>query len=106
ARGRDILTMLADVRGEVFRETDGKQVPWEHTSLMGPVVLNAAPEVKPPPLSGVPPPSTALPTPQSTEAERAWAEIKQTTSIPTLEAFIRRFPNTFYGDLAAERLAE
>ena len=42
APGRDILSALAAVRGEVVRVTNGKQVPWEHTSLLGPVVLNAA----------------------------------------------------------------
>ncbi|MDX2156278.1 MAG: caspase domain-containing protein [Hyphomicrobiaceae bacterium] len=37
--GRDILTTLAVVRGTVVKSTNGKQVPWEHTSLLGPVVL-------------------------------------------------------------------
>jgi hypothetical protein len=44
--------------------------------------------------------------PQSSEAERAWALAKDTTSIPALEAFIRRFGDTYYGDLAKVRMAE
>jgi len=40
------------------------------------------------------------------EAERAWALMKDKTSIPALEAFIRRFGDTYYGDLAKVRLAE
>jgi hypothetical protein len=98
--GQDILTLLAAVRGDVVRETDGKQVPWEHTSLLGPVVLKAK-QVAP-----APPPPVAAPTPQSTEAERAWGEIRTSKSIPDLEAFIRRFGDTFYGDLAKTRLAQ
>jgi hypothetical protein len=42
----------------------------------------------------------------SSEAERAWALVKDTTSPAALEAFIRRFGDTFYGDLAKARLAE
>jgi hypothetical protein len=48
---------------------------------------------------------------QPTEAERTavakevWAAAKDTTSIPALEAFVRRFGDTYYGDLAKVRLA-
>ena len=34
--GRDVLTMLAAVRGAVLKATQGRQVPWKHTSLVGP----------------------------------------------------------------------
>jgi hypothetical protein len=36
----------------------------------------------------------------------AWSAIKDTNSIPALEAFIRRYGNSFYGDLAKARLEE
>jgi hypothetical protein len=39
-KGRDIMTTLAAVRGDVLSATRGKQVPWEHTSLLGPVILS------------------------------------------------------------------
>jgi uncharacterized protein len=42
----------------------------------------------------------------ASEAAQAWASIKDTTSIPTLEAFINRFGDSFYADLARARLAE
>jgi formylglycine-generating enzyme required for sulfatase activity/uncharacterized caspase-like protein len=44
--------------------------------------------------------------PTSSEAGEAWAVTRGTTSIPALEAFIRRFGDTYYGDLAKVRLAE
>jgi uncharacterized caspase-like protein len=43
---------------------------------------------------------------QPTEAERAWAVAKETTSVHALDAFIRHFGDTYYGDLARVRLAE
>jgi uncharacterized protein len=53
-------------------------------------------------------PSTApVPTPQPTsEAERAWAAAQGTTSQAALESFIRRYGDSFYGDLAGARLEE
>jgi formylglycine-generating enzyme required for sulfatase activity/tetratricopeptide (TPR) repeat protein len=40
------------------------------------------------------------------EAAEAWVAIKDTTNIPTLEAYIARFPDTFYADQARTRMAE
>jgi formylglycine-generating enzyme required for sulfatase activity len=51
-------------------------------------------------------PAASAPQPQLSEAERAWGLAKDTTSIPALEAFIHRFADTYYGDLAQVRLAE
>ncbi len=42
---------------------------------------------------------------QSGEAAEAWRLTKDTQSIPELEAFMRRYGNTYYGDLAKIRLA-
>lgn len=40
------------------------------------------------------------------EAERAWAAIKETNSLVVLEAYVARFTDTFYGDLARQRIVE
>lgn len=42
----------------------------------------------------------------TSEAAEAWNVAKDTQSVATLEAFIRRFGDTFYGDLAKDRLAD
>jgi hypothetical protein len=44
--GKEISATLASVRRDVVAATNGQQVPWEHTSLMGPVVLK--PDRRPP----------------------------------------------------------
>ncbi len=37
--GKDISAVLVEVRNDVLKATNGKQVPWEHTSLTGQVYL-------------------------------------------------------------------
>lgn len=100
--GRDVISTLAAVRGEVVKATQGKQVPWEHTSLLGQVVLKAGA-----PVAGAQP--APQPSPQgsgNSAAAEAWPLVKDTTNIAALDAFIRRFGDTFYGDLARARLAD
>lgn len=99
--GRDILSVLATVRGAVLAATDGKQVPWEHTSLLGPVVLKP---VQPDPAHAYTPASNASPAPSA--ASEGWALIKDSNDLEAFEAFRRRFGDTFYGDLAQARVAE
>ena len=48
------------------------------------------------------PPTTTV----GAEAERAWALVKDTTNIAVLEAFIARYKDTFFADLAKARLQE
>ena len=44
--------------------------------------------------------------PQGSEAERAWDRTKDTTNVAVLEAFITRYKDTFFADLARARLDE
>src|SRR5262249_1805344 len=105
--GTDIAVVMRQVRNDVIAATGRRQVPWDHSSLTDAVVLvpgAAAPVVAATPLPvPSPPPATQ---PASTEAERAWAVTKDTTSPAVLEAFIKRFGNTVYGEMASARLKE
>jgi uncharacterized caspase-like protein len=93
----DLRIALGHVRDEVMASTASKQEPYVTGSLGGGIVS----------IVGNDPKSGALtPQPQSTEAERAWGLAKGTASITALEAFIRRFGDTYYGDLAKMQLAE
>jgi hypothetical protein len=105
---KDLLTILATVRGDVVRTTGGRQVPWEHTSLLGPLVLSTSAAATPPQAA---PPQTPPQTPApernlSGEAAISWVSVKDSTSPAVLETFIRRYGDTFHGDLAKARLAE
>jgi formylglycine-generating enzyme required for sulfatase activity len=78
----------------VLTSTGNKQEPYVTGSLGGGIVSIAGGALKPAPQR------------QSTEAERAWRLTKDTTSSAVLEAFIARFGDTYYGDLAKMRLAQ
>ncbi len=84
----DLGAILIDVRNEVMNATKNQQVPWEHSALRGRFYFHVH--------AG----------PRLSEAERAWQTAKDMASGPALEAFIRRFGDTYYGDLAKMRLAE
>jgi hypothetical protein len=56
-------------------------------------------------LAGCAPPAAVAPA-QISEAERAWAAAKDTTSIAVLEDFIARYKGSFYTGLARARIEE
>ena len=69
-----------------------KQEPYLGFNAMGDVYLAGA--------------ASAQATARLSEAAEAWDRTKDTTSISALEAFISRFGDSYYGDLAKVRLAE
>jgi uncharacterized caspase-like protein len=110
--GDDLSAMLIAVRNDVMKDTQKKQVPWEHSALTGrfyfktptetPTTTARAPQPQGQPQPQSPPRTDA----GSTEAERAWRQAKDTTSIAVLESFIARFKDSFYADLARARIEE
>jgi hypothetical protein len=96
----DLGAMLIAVRNEVMRETDRRQVPWEHSALTGRLYFNPAAE---PAAGRVAAAATASP---AREAFEAWSVARDTTSLAVLEAYIARYGDTFYAELARARVAE
>lgn len=102
--GRDILSLLARVRGDVVQSTQGRQVPWEHTSLLGPVHLGE--------MTSQPAPTAATkPTiinsrPAGPTAAEAWPLVEDSRDVAVLEAYIKRYSDTFYADVARLRIEE
>jgi len=93
----DLAGMLIAVRNEVMRETDRKQVPWEHSALTGRFYFNpAGAKETPAPLVQV----------SAREAFEAWTATRDTASIGVLDAFIERYRDTFYAALARARIEE
>ena len=93
----DLGAILIGVRNDVMKETQRKQVPWEHSALTGRFYF-----------SGGPAPSLLPPAPpaRSSEAAEAWDRAKDTNSIAVLEAFMARFKDTFYAAMARDRIDE
>lgn len=100
--GLDLRLALGRVRDEVLKNTGSRQEPFVYGSLGGAEIALVSTGTFQP--QAVPSPVPAQP--QASEAERAWAVSKDTTSIALLEAFAARFKDTFYADLARARIEE
>jgi TPR repeat protein len=97
--GLDIFQAFNEVGLVVKRSTGGAQQPWVSSSPIDGAFYFVAPA------SGVPT-EIASRARREDEATQAWAAVKDTTNTAILEAFIKRFGNSFYSDLARARLEE
>lgn len=97
--GQNDQAMFNAVRIRVVNSANG-QTPWTHDGLIGErVVFKAANKTLPT--------VTAAPSqPRLSEAAEAWSATKDTQNIAALETFVRRFGDTFFGDLAKARIAD
>jgi uncharacterized caspase-like protein len=100
ASHEDLGAMLIAIRNDVMKETDGKQVPWEHSALTGRFYFNAAATEADGPRTAAAPSTTAR------DAFEAWSLAMDTTNLTVLKAFIARYGDTFYAELARARIAE
>jgi len=102
----DLRQMFFRVQDEVDRQTGGRQRPELSVSLVGEFKLNVAAAPADKPQATAPEPRAPATVPIASEAAQAWALTKDTTSTAALEAFIKRFGDTYYADLARLRLRE
>jgi invasion protein IalB len=97
----DLSAILISVRNDVMQATQRQQVPWEHSALTGRFYFGTPPQTTSPEKAIKPGPEVS-----QSEAERAWVLTKDATNIAMLEAFVARFKDTFYADLAKVRIEE
>jgi len=90
--GVSLSDLMILVRNEVVTATDGVQVPWDDSALMGNFYFK----------EGVPP--APVSESKSGEAAEAWSWIKNTTDVSILQEFTRRFGDTTFGPLAKRRV--
>src|SRR5262249_35482211 len=81
------------VRNDVMRETEGKQVPWEHSALTGRYYFNRAQAPSAEPMAQSRP----------SEAAEAWGAVKDVTNVAVLRVFVARYGDTFFAELARAR---
>jgi uncharacterized caspase-like protein/WD40 repeat protein len=98
--GAELSATLIKVRRDVMKETQNRQVPWEHSALIEAFYFSPRQQQKSPPSA------VAAAAPGVGDAERAWADVKGTRSIAALEAFIARYKDPLYGELARERIED
>jgi hypothetical protein len=102
--GRDISGVLIAVRNDVLKATDGRQVPWEHTSLTGQVYLKTdQPSAS---LASARPPATN-PANYDREVELSyWNSVKGSKSPTLLQTYLDRYPAGNFADLARAMIRE
>jgi len=94
----DLSAILIEVRNDVMNETKGNQIPWEHSALRGRFYFDADPKSATP--------AAVAPTWRLSEAAEVWDRAKETSNVRVLEAFIARYKDTFYAELARARIEE
>jgi len=122
--GLKVEDIFKQVRVAVRRDSGGKQVPWESTSLEGDLYFTAPPAAAAAPAAAPPAPATAAgpapatpaaaapaaaPAPAAAAAiapdEVMWQAIQAGAEPVELRAFVRRFPQSRHADEARRRLA-
>ena len=112
--GIDVFKAFNMVGVKVSRDTNGLQTPWVAASpIDGEFYLASAPAAAPPP-----PPVAPVARPDSTPDESAgkaflpsdrealfWQSVQGTNRADELEAYLRRYPDGTFADLARTRLA-
>ncbi len=105
--GLDVRQVVGRVRAEVLRATDGKQLPWDNSSLLGDVMLAGAISPAPPrPAVGAPPAADVPGGGAGADAERLfWSSIKDSKDAAEFEAYLAQYPSGTFAALARTRLA-
>jgi uncharacterized caspase-like protein len=89
--GLEIRSMMSRVRADVLGLTRDQQTPWDHSSLIGEVVLVPG---------SMPPPATQA----SALDEIAWNLVRTTQDATQLRAFIEQYPDSARRSEALSRL--
>lgn len=105
--GLKVEDVFKQVRAAVRRASQGKQVPWESTSLEGDFYLAGEPPPPPPP----PPPAPAPPAPPPIDVNAAlddalWQTVQRSRVLAEVQAYLTRFPAGRHAADARRRVAE
>ena len=99
--GQSISDMMIAVRNDVLAATGGHQRPWESSSLTDRFAFAGDPVRDATSLRKLP--EQALGAGQDYLEQQAYAQAVEVGSCGAYEAFVRRYPDSFYTDLAKER---
>jgi hypothetical protein len=86
--GLPLSELMISVRNEVLKTTSGKQVPWEHSSLTGQFYFKP---VKP---------GSIAATDQAALEVAFWNSIQGSKNPQLFEAYLRRYPNGTFAEIA------
>ena len=86
--GLKVEDVFKQVRVAVRRESQGRQVPWESTSLEGDLYIHEPPVV----VAAPAPPPPSAPDPLQALDDALWATVRDSTVAAEVQAYLRRFP--------------
>lgn len=102
--GQSVTEDLILVRRDVLKETGGRQVPWDHSSLTGEVALKEKPAEAPQQAAGAAEPPSA---PKDNSLDLAyWESIKDSGDSSYFEAYLKQFPKGVFAGLARLEIAK
>jgi uncharacterized caspase-like protein len=106
--GLEVRPMLGRVRQTVRETTGGAQIPWENSSLEGEFYFKpAAPQAPSVPAASEPPrPAPPVAAGADAATERLfWESIRDSRNVAEFEAYLTRYPNGVFSELARARIA-
>ena len=92
--GQSVTDLMMRVRNEVASETNGAQIPWEHSALSRKFYFRPGTEV-----------TIAASSQKASEAAEAWSWIRNSGNPAMLDEFIRRYGETPFAAQARATLA-
>lgn len=105
--GLEIRLAMTKVRGEVEKETEGKQVPWESTNLTGFYYLSEIPPPEIDLIEDVPSEDENKDTAVRLEAETEfWRSIKDSTDPLLFKSYLNIYPGGVFRPIAEAKLKE
>ena len=101
--GKDLGSVMINVRNDVIAATKEKQVPWENSALRAQFFFK--PQAEQPRAA---PAVATSPQPPMSEAAQAWASLQSSKDVRDFEAFRRQYgaSNPFYDRQAEKRIEE
>jgi uncharacterized caspase-like protein len=102
----EIGRVFRRISTDVYEATEHRQLPELSLSMIGEYYLHGEAVASPSVAKPTPAPAPAAPSQAATDpALDAWNAAKDTDSIPVLEAFISKFGDSFYAELAKAKLS-
>jgi Caspase domain/Domain of unknown function (DUF4189)/Putative peptidoglycan binding domain len=103
--GLTISEVMIAVRNDVLKQTNNQQIPWDHSSLTGPFYFVPGGAALAAPVAAIP--ETNMSRKDAATLEFAfWDTVKSSSNMRLFEAYLKRYPDGAFSDIAKIRLDE
>jgi uncharacterized caspase-like protein len=99
--GLDIANMMITVRQDVLKLSNGKQIPWDHSSLTGRFYFKQGPN----PVIATNPQMPVPTIGQGAFDYTYWSSIKDSGNIALFKSYLEQFPNGKFAAIARAKIA-